>query len=49
MSYSTKLNQLVKHGYSAAYIEATLWGSFSRNHSIQQISNDVDAAIANQR
>jgi hypothetical protein len=45
VNYSNAINELVKQGCSAAYIESKLWASFSRNYSIQQIAKDVGAAM----
>lgn len=44
--YQKRLQQLVQSGHSAAYIESTLWASFSRNHSLRSISSDVEKAMS---
>tara|TARA_B100000749_G_scaffold279537_1_gene272581 strand:- start:2522 stop:2683 length:162 start_codon:yes stop_codon:yes gene_type:complete len=45
-TYESTLAHYVRLGMSAACAEAKLWASFSRSHSLSQISKDVDAAIA---
>lgn len=44
MSIQSRLNDLVKSGYSATYIESILWASYSRNYSINQIASMVAEA-----
>jgi hypothetical protein len=45
MSYQTKLNELVKQGASVEYIASALWASYSSQHNLTKITDDVEAAV----